>query len=353
MKYHFYVGSNCGDAKAGLRVFDIDSATGEIRQLSQVDEAVNPIYLAASADGKYLYAAQTVAPGADGNTGGVAVYAVRGRELRKLAEYACAPTVPCHISLSHDGNKLVYAEYRNAWAGVFNVGADGLLEGPMAAVHHVGLGPNPVRQEAAHCHCAVMTPDDSRIFICDLGLDRVFVYDSDCGAGTMREIAGEGFSSVPGAGPRHFIFHPTAGLAFLVTELDSTVVSFTYAGGGALNPVGTYSMLPSEFTGETKAAAIKLSPDGKWLLASNRGHDSIAVYAIHLDTGRLERKAVNKLNGVFPRDFEFTPDGKFVVLGHKLSNEVAVYAFDGETGAMQQTANTISMVKPLCFVFAK
>lgn len=352
MKHQFFAGSDCGEAKAGLRVFDVDSDTGEIRQLSQVQEAVNPIYLAASGDGKYLYAAQMVAPGADGSTGGVAVYAVSGWRLEKLAEYACAPTVPCHISLSRDGSTLVYAEYQNAWAGVFAVRAGGLLEGPIAAVHHVGHGPNAERQEAAHCHCAVLTPDDRRLCVCDLGLDRVFVYDAECRQGLMREIPGEGFVSRPGAGPRHLMFHPAAPLAFLVTELDSTVVSFRYAQGGLLNLVDTYPLLPGDFTGDSTAAAIKISPDGKWLLASNRGHDSITVFAIDEDSGRLERKAVNKLTGKCPRDFEFAPDGKFVVLGHQLSNEVAVYSFDSATGIMQQAANTIPMIKPLCFVFA-
>ena len=353
MKNIFYVGSNCGDAQAGLRVFDIDLQTGMIRQLSQVDDAVDPIYLALSANGKLLYAAQRVAPGADGNVGGIAVYAVNGSVLVKQAEYSCAITVPCHLSLSRDGKRLLYAEYRNAWAGVFTVKPNGLLEGPIATIHHEGRGPNAIRQEAAHCHCAIMTPDDSRLCICDLGLDKVFVYEPVGVDGKLKESDGSGYRSAPGAGPRHLVFHPSARLAFLVTELNSSVVSFIHGGGGVLTPVGNYSMLPEDFTGETKAAAIKISPDGNWLLASNRGHDSIATFRIDLASGKLERKAINQLNGKFPRDFEFTPDGKFIVLGHKLSNEVAVYTFDYATGEMRQTANTVGMVKPLCFVFGK
>ncbi len=353
MKRRFYVGSNCGDAKAGLRVFEINSDTGMIRQLGQVDDAVNPIFLAASANGKFLYAAQQVAPGAEGWTGGVAVYAVKGVNLEKLAEYPCAPTVPCHLSLSHSGRQLVWAEYRNAWTGVFSVGRDGLLGGPQARIQHQGHGPNPARQEAAHCHCAVTTPDDGCICVCDLGLDQVVVYDAEVKDGALHRVEGAGFQSVPGAGPRHLVFHPAADLAFLVTELDSTVVSLRHRGGGALEAIGTYTMLPGWYAGETKAAAIKISPDGRWVLASNRGHDSVAAYSLDAATGRLELKAISKLGGVFPRDFEFTPDGKFIVVGHKLSNEVAVYAFDGAAGELKQTANTIPMIKPLCFVFAR
>ncbi len=352
MKSIFYVGSNCGDDKAGLRVFDFDLESGEIRQLSQVDDAIDPIYLARSANGKFLYSAEKVVPKDGVNVGGIGVYSIEGATLTKRADYVCAPTVPCHIALSHDGKFLVYAEYRNATAGVFSVRPDGLLDGPVAKIQHKGLGLDPVRQEAAHCHCSVTTPDDSRICICDLGLDKVFVYKADFQKGTMTEVQGAGFVSVPGAGPRHIIFHPTVNLAFLVTELDSKVVSLRHLGGGVFEPVDTYAMLPDDFTGESKAAAIKISPDGQWVLASNRGYDSIAVFKLDQKSGKLERQCINKLNGVFPRDFTFTPDGKFIVLGHKLSNEVAVYAFDSVTGKMHQVANTIKMPKPLCFVFA-
>ncbi len=352
MKTMFYVGSKSGEAKASLRVFDIDSESGEIRQLSQVDEAEDSGYLARSADGKFLYAAEKVVPKDGVNVGGIAVYSVRGVTLTKLAEYVCAPTVPCHISLSYDGKSLVFAEYTHATAGVFSVRPDGLLEGPVAKIKHGGSGPDPVRQEAAHCHCAVTTPDDSRICICDLGLDKIFVYQADLQAGRMTEVRDAAFASAPGAGPRHLIFHPMVDLAFLVTELDSTVVSLRHLGGGVLKPIGTYAMLPDNFTGVSKAAAIKISPDGHWVLASNRGYDSIAVFKLDPKSGKLERACINKLNGSFPRDFAFTPDGKFIVLGHKLSDEVAVYALDSITGKMHQVANTIKMPKPLCFVFA-
>ncbi|MGI5868908.1 MAG: lactonase family protein [Kiritimatiellia bacterium] len=353
MKTRFYVGSSSGEAKAGLRVFEINSGTGAIRQISQVDDAMDPTYLAVSADGRFLYSTQRMAPNSEGWSGGVAVYAVKGDTLEKVAEHLCAPGAPCHLSLSHNGRQLVWAEYGKAWSGAFAVGDDGLLKGASARVRHTGKGPNPARQEAAHSHCAVTTPDDSRICVCDLGIDQVVVYDAEAKDGALRRIEGAGFRSAPGAGPRHIIFHPTADFAFLLCELDSTMVSLRHLGGGAFEEVGTYTMLPAGFSGETKAAAVKVSPDGRWVLGSNRGCDSVAAYRLDVETGRLDLQAISPLNGSFPRDFEFTPDGRFVVLGHKLSNEVAVYAFDGETGRLAQVANTVSMIKPLCFVFER
>lgn len=352
MKNIFYVGSNCGEAGAGLRVFDLDSESGEIRQLSQVDDAIDPTYLALSSDRKFLYAEQKVDP-ADGiHVGGVAVYAVEGQHLVKRMEVPCTLTVPCHIALSADGKQLTYAEYRNATAGVFNVQSDGLLEGPVATTQHTGSGPDPVRQEAAHCHCSEPTPDSARVCVCDLGLDRVFVYEAVPGKKKLKIVEDAGFTCVPGAGPRHIVFHPTSPLAFLVNELDSTLVSLKHPGGGVFEEVATYSLLPSSFAGTSKAAAVKVSPDGVWVLASNRGHDSIAAFRIDQETGKLWRVAISRLNGVFPRDFAFSPDGRFIVVGHKLSHEVAVYAFDPASGELKQTANTIAMPKPLCFLFA-
>lgn len=354
MEKFFFVGSKNDDSPAGLRVFEFDCANGAFSEVGAAEDAVNPIYLAVSADGTRLYSAQEVAPGGDGRTGGIAVYAVDEPRLEKIAEYPCAPTVPCHLSLSHDGKKLVYAEYSNAWTGVFEVTDDGLLAGPVAEVQHKGSGPDKSRQEAAHCHYAALTPDDAVICVCDLGLDRIFCYDPACPGGEMRELYGAGCRAKPAAGPRHLAFHPNGKFVFLLNELDSTVVSLRNDGRGAFVEIGTYQMLPSAFSGESKAAAVKVSPDGKWVLASNRGHDSIAAFLVDDVGGGLERKAVNMLAGKFPRDFEFSPDGRFVVVGHKLSNEIAVYAFDSATGAMAHTGHVNNgMVKPLCFVFSR
>ncbi len=354
MKKVLFVGSSNNDAPAGLRVFEFDCAGGALAEAGRVEDAVNPIYLALSADGTRLYAAQKLEAGAaGGRQGGIVVYAVDGKSLSKLGEWPCAPTVPCHVSISRDGRRLYYAEYSNAHAGVFNIAADGMLEGPVAEVQHKGGGPNKARQDAAHCHYAAEPAGGGVVCVCDLGIDRVVCYKADCEAGAMREVAGAGFRSAPGAGPRHMAFHPGGKFAFLLNELDSTVVSLRDSGGGVFSEVCTVTALPSGFDGESKAAAIKISPDGKWVLASNRGHDSIAAFAFDAVSGAIEMRALNKLGGEFPRDFEFSPDGAFVVVGHKLSDEIAVYAFDAATGGMAQTKHAFAMRRPLCFVFAR
>ncbi len=349
MRSIMFVGSNCGEEARGVRVFEVDAASGAFEQIACVEEAVDPIYLALSADGRFLYSAQKFSRDSE-LPGAVAAYALEnGFRPVMICEQAVALTVPCHISLSPDGKRLYYAEYRNAWAGAMDINPDGTLCAPAAKVHHTGRGPNSVRQEAAHCHYA-LCPDGKNLCVCDLGIDRVVVYGASC-SGEMQPLSGKGYSGEPGAGPRHLAFHPDGRRAYLLNELQSSVVSFDYS-DGVFTKTGVYSMLPDGFSGETKAAAIKISPDGRFLLASNRGHDSIAVFSIIPDTGQLRRVNIAPLGGRFPRDFSFAAGsgGRLVMVGHKLSDEAAMYRFEESDGSLVQTGDVFHMTKPLCFV---
>ena len=344
--FQFFVGSDNGGEPAGLRAFGIDCESGAINEVARAD-AQSPIYLALSKDGRFLYAAQR----ADGALpGAVASYAVNADgSLRFINEIPCAPSVPCHISLSENpaGRYLFFAEYSYGTAGVLRIReSDGALEKLTCALEHSGaLGPNKSRQDRPHCHCIVQAADGF-VFVCDLGLDKVVAYSFDSRDGILRHCESD-FQSVAGSGPRHMIFNADNTRAYLLNELDSTLTALDYSGGGVLRASQTLSTLPPDFAGETKAAAVKISPCGKWVLASNRGHDSIAAFRIG---ATLNAPIISKLGGRFPRDFEFAPDGNFVIVGHKLSDEFAVYRFDSDSGALTQTENAFKMRKPLCFV---
>lgn len=348
-----FVGSNNGDAPGGLRTFAFDTKSGSLSETSRVDDARNPIYFEQSADGNFLYVSEDVHSCGDAaRPGGISVYLVaKDGSLARLASYPVAPTVPCHLSLSADGRFLCWAEYRCANFGVMAIGADGLLE-PVLSRHHEGHGPNPDRQDTAHCHYARLSPDNQTLHVCDLGLDRVFAYAFDPVAGTL-EPTDRDFVAPPGSGPRHLAFLPKSDLAFLVTELSSEIFSLRIRPDAPPECLDRHSLLPPEgFNGATKAAAIRISPAWDWVLASNRGHDSIAAFRIDPSTGRLEPGAISPLEGHFPRDFTFSPDGRFVVVGHKLSNEIAVYSFDARTGALSRVPDvSIPMTKPLRFAF--
>ena len=355
-----FVGSNNEDAGDGLRTLRIDPTSGVVSEVSRVRDAKNPIYLAVSSDAKWLYAVEDVSEHVPdcpaGRPGGVSSFRVEADGfLTRVASVALAPTVPCHVSLSADGTRLAWAEYRKAHAGVVALGDGGALS-PVASVHHEGRGPNPVRQESAHCHWAGFAPDDRTILVCDLGLDRVFAYECDEAAGTMRHIVPSRDYVAPGGhGPRHIAFLPGTDLAGLVCELASTATLLRIPrDGGPIAALDSHSLLPEGWSGTTKAAAIRFSPDGKWLLASNRGHDSVAAFRVDADAGTLSAGPISRLDGPFPRDFAFVPGGHgLVVLGHKLAGEVAVYRFDSATGALSRVPGvSYRMEKPLAFVFA-
>lgn len=344
MKQIAYAGSY--NETAGLRIFEVDDATGAFAERGVVAASPDPIYMTPSKNGAFLYVAQRV-----NGRGGVAVYRTDSGTLTKVAEYEAADTVPCHIALSPDGTKLGFAEYRNGTAGYFDVTDDGRLSGPAASVKHAmeGAGANKERQDAPHCHCAVFSPDNKRLCICDLGMDKVFAYNITPEGLVEDESAG--FTALPGDGPRHLVFHPNDRFAYLVNELAGTVTALEYSDAEGFTEIDTYRTLPQDFHFFSKAAAIKISPDGNFVLASNRGHDSIAVFRINAETGALERKNICRLSGEFPRDFEFVPGGKFILLGHKMSDEVAMYTFDAHSGSIKICGEVHAMPKPLCFVF--
>lgn len=335
-----------------IRKIRIDTETGLFSDDGLIPGIDNPIYFAVNSAGNRLYATCGAVPGeARGTNGAIAAFAIEeGFSLKLLSLKTFPFSIPCHISLSHDEKALVFAEYSAAHAGVIGIGENGAFEdADPVIVHHEGKGPNPKRQEAAHAHCAVLSPDDSLLLVCDLGQDRVFAYDFTNWRKGLVRVPGSDIATAPGAGPRHLIFSGSGKSAYLVNELTSTVQSFNFD-GRVFTPLQTLSMLPENCNCETKAAAIRISPDGKWLLASNRGHDSIAAFRIS-ERGTLSSPVISRLAGSFPRDFAFVPNTNFVFAGHKMSDELAMYAFNPENGELTITGQTLQSERPLAIAY--
>ena len=329
------------------------TGNGGLEPAGVTEDVDNPIYFALNKAKDRLYVTQgAVKGGPRGANGSVAVYAIAADKSLTLLDSRAYPfSVPCHLSLSHAGDALVFAEYSGAHPGVIGLRPDGTFEpGDGVIAHHEGHGPNAARQESAHPHCAILSPDDSILFICDLGIDTVVAYDFASWRGGLRRRPESDIHTAPGAGPRHLIFDASGRFAYLVNELASTVQSFAFD-GVRFTPLQTLSMLPAGFDGETKAAAIRLSPDGRWLLASNRGHDSIAAFAVGADGRLSETPAISPLTGHFPRDFAFFPGEKFMIVGHKLSDEVRIYRFDRKNAALEPAGDPIPAYHPLAFTF--
>ena len=388
------VGCNTGSPdKDALKVLECDTETGAAKIVQSVNGCEGTTYFQLSKDGKALYS--VVAEKGDNKSHGALVkFALDGHrvgQITRLAGLSCE--TPCHVALSPDESVMSVAVY---WSGVYGVmaldercatlgrdacpqaSADGTECRPYlttAALPNDAVGPRKDRQQKAFAHQTFYVPATKGCLmgVCDLGCDRVNFYDYKKPGGLEKPVLT--IKADPGDGPRHAIFSNDGKFLFVVNELSSTVTSYAVAKGtpnlvGAsfqdargrvgdaslpFTRIGKWSMLPEGCTlkeTETKAAAIKLTADGKILMASNRGHDSIAFFAVNED-GTLTMKNVAKLTGKFPRDFELMPGEKFMVVGHKMSNEIQVYAFDREKCELKAVGEPIPCWRPLCFKFLK
>ena len=357
------VGCNTGSPdKDALKVLECDTETGAAKIVQSVNGCEGTTYYQISKDGKSLYS--VFAEKVDNKSNGALVkFALDGHrigEMTRLAGLSCE--TPCHVALSPDESVMSVAVY---WSGIYGVMALDSLQLTTAALPNDAVGPRKDRQQKAFAHQTFYTPDGKLMGVCDLGCDRVNFYDYKKPGGLEKPVVT--LKADPGDGPRHALFSNDGKFLFVVNELSSTVTSYkvepptpplTNSSTHQLpqfTRIGKWSMLPEGCTlkeTETKAAAIKLTADGKILMASNRGHDSIAFYAVNED-GTLTMKNVAKLTGKFPRDFELMPGEKFMVVGHKMSNEIQVYAFDREKCELKAVGEPIPCWRPLCFKFLK
>ena len=383
------VGCNTGSPdKDALKVLECDTETGAAKIVQSVSGCEGTTYFQISRDGKILYSAVSEKRG-EKTHGAIVKFDVENHRIGKMTKLAELPCeTPCHVALSPDESVMSVAVY---WSGIYGVmaldercatfGRDaypqesaGALETrpyQSAALPNDAVGPRKDRQQKAFAHQTFYTPDGKLMGVCDLGCDRVNFYDYKKPGGLDEPVVT--LKADPGDGPRHAIFSNDGKFLFVVNELSSTVTSYAVAKGtpnlvgasfqdarGRLGEpslpfkrIGKWSMLPEGCAlkeTETKAAAIKLTADGKILMASNRGHDSIAFFAVNED-GTLTMKNVAKLTGKFPRDFELMPGEKFMVVGHKMSNEIQVYAFDREKCELKAVGAPIPCWRPLCFKF--
>ena len=353
---HCYVGCNTGSPdQQALHVLECDTDTGAARIAQSVKGVQGTTYFQFDRDGSHLYSA--IGEEKDGRkVGSIVRFARNGWRLgamERLAELPCE--TPCHVSLTPDGRRVAFASYVSATAGTVGIDGQGLRT---CVFPDDAMGPNRKRQKKAYAHQTFSVA--GLLGVVDLGCDRIRFFDpetmSPAGVADIRFDAGDG--------PRHAIFSKDGKYLFVLGELGSCVYSFACAPSRPSNPatftrVGKWSMLPADFkqweddglTLATKAAAIKLTADGKVLMASNRGHDSIAFYDVDAATGALRLRNIAKLTGKFPRDFELMPGEKFMVVGHKMSNEIQVYRFDRAACTLAPVGAAIPAWRPLCFKF--
>ncbi|MBQ0032310.1 MAG: lactonase family protein, partial [bacterium] len=335
---HCYVGCNTGSPdREALHVLECDTETGAAKIVQSVKGVEGTTYFQIDRDGRFLYS--VIGEKRDTTSTSAAVrFPIDGWKLgamERLCELPCE--APCHVSLTPDEKRIAFAAYLSATCGT--VGIDG-RELKTFVFPDDAMGPNKKRQKKAYAHQTFhagfgFQVSGFRLGVVDLGCDRIRFFDPE----TMNPAAIPEIKFDAGDGPRHAVFSKDGKFLFVLCELASCVYSFAFdpqpqPSTSTFTRLGRWSMLPEgynrwEADGETlntKAAAIKLTADGKILMASNRGYDSIAFYEVGAD-GKLTLKNIAKLRGKFPRDFELMPGEKFMVVGHKMSNEIQVYRF--------------------------
>ncbi|MBX6773324.1 MAG: lactonase family protein [Chloroflexi bacterium] len=338
----------------GIYVFQHDSTTGGLMRLHVTPGIVNPSYLTVDPSGRYLYAVAEVRDTAGRAGGSVAAYAIDPATgaLRFLNQQPSLGADPCHLSVEQTGRYVLVANYTSGSVAMFPIQADGSLA-PASDFHqHVGSSVNPERQEGPHAHSITVDPTNRFAVVADLGLDRVLVYRLDLDRGKLVPHDPPGAAVAPGAGPRHVDFHPNGRFLYVINEIGSTLTVFAYdAERGTLAEVQTVPTLPSGFTGRNHCADIHVHPSGRFVYGSNRGHDSIAIFRIDAETGRLTVLGHEPTGGQTPRNFAIDPTGTFLYAANQNTDTIVVFRIDPESGLLQRTGVVVAVPTPVCVKF--
>jgi len=355
-KYLFYVGTYTeeGSKSKGIYAYRFDPATGQSTPLGLAAETTNPSFVALSPNGRFLYAVNEIQNYKGPNSGGVSAFSVDRTtgKLTFLNEVPSRGADPCYIIVDRAGKHVLVANYTGGSIAVFPVTDDGKLGEASAFVQHTGHGTNPKRQEGPHAHSIDLSPDNRFAFVDDLGLDELLIYKFDSAKGSLTPNDPPFVKLDAGAGPRHFALHPSGKFAYVIAEMASTVTAFSVdLKTGRLGRLQTVSALPKEFRGENDDAEIQIHPSGKFLYASNRGHDSIAVFAIDPSKGTLTLVEHTLTQGKTPRSFEIDPTGKFLFAENQQSDNIVVFRIDKKSGRLTLTGQTIEVASPVCVKF--
>jgi 6-phosphogluconolactonase len=329
----------------------LDLGTGKLSNPVLAAEAKNPSFIEIHPDGEFLYAVSE-----SGGAGSVSAYAIDKDtgNLKFLNQQPSGGAGPCHVSIDNEGKNVLVANYGSGSASVIPIKSNGRLGEPTGFTQHAGSSVNPRRQKGPHAHSINVSPDNRFAFVADLGIDKVMIYRLDAKKGTIEKNSPPFARVKPGAGPRHFAFHPNGKYAYVINELDYTVTAFAYKpASGTLTGIQTITTLPNGFDGSNSCAEVRVHPSGKFLYGSNRGHDSIAVYRINSDKGTLTFVEHEAADIKTPRNFNIDPTGKFCLVANQGSNSIAVFRINQNTGALKPTGHKISVGRPVCVRFLR
>ena len=350
-----YVGTYTRGESKGIYVCELDRTTGTLAVTEHTAHVPNPSFLACHPSGRFLYSVSETGSYRGAPSGSVAAFSVEPASgaLTLLNQQLSHGKAPCHLTVDATGSAVLVANYSTGSLAVLPILPDGSLGEASCVIQHQGSGVNRQRQEGPHAHSINVDAANRYAFAADLGIDKVMVYRLDLATGRLIP-ADPPFVSVPqGAGPRHFAVHPAKPYAYVINELDSTLTVFDYeTGSGSLRPIQTLSTLPAGFAGRNSCADIHVHPSGAFVYGSNRGHDSIAIFAVDPGSGRLTPAGHQSTQGKEPRNFAIDPSGAFLLAANQDSGSVVVFRIDRGTGRFAPCGSEAGIPFPVCIAFA-
>ena len=349
----FYVGSKAAHSE-GIYAYRFDENSGEMTALGLAAETPSPFWLLASRDGRFLYAANIIDDFQGQASGSVSAFAIDSQsgKLRLLNQVASRGGEPAYVSLDRTGRFLLVANYGGGSVAVLPVRADGGLGEATSFVQHAGSGSEAKRQQGPHPHAIAVSPDNRYALVADLGLDQLLVYRFLPATGSLTPASPPFAALRQGSGPRHFVFSPDGRFVYVTDELGSTITVFSYqAEPAALRELQVISILPAEFTGKNTGAEIAVAPSGRFLYASNRGADSIAVFAIDSQSGTLATVGWVPTLGKTPGMFAIDPSGSYLFVANHDSDNVVVFRIEQEGRRLAPTGKVINLPGPDCVAF--
>ena len=347
-----YVGTYTSGKSEGIYVYHYAPQVGALGAFES-RKAVNPSFVAVDRSRRFLYAVNEVGEYEGKPSGYVSAYEINSisANLLLLNQQPTHGADPCHLTVDSKRKALLVANYTGGNVTVLPIRADGSLAPASDLNQHEGSGPKE-QQKGPHAHCVILDRFERHALVADLGVDKVMVYRFDRAAGKLIPTKQPFAELQAGAGPRHLTFHPTGKYLYVINELDSSMAAFRYnETNGTLTHIDTVSTLPSDFSGVSYCADVHVSPSGRFLYGSNRGHNSIVVFEIDPRTGKIKLVEHVSTQGDWPRNFTIDPSGKFLLVANQRSDNVVTFNIDQRTGRLTPTGHNHPIPSPVCLRF--
>ncbi len=346
-----YVGTytNKG-ASEGIYLYKLNLASGALTKVSSI-KSIDPAFLALDRKRRFLYAANEIGEFQGKKSGAVSAFSIHQKtgELTFLNQQPTNSPGPCSVTVDKTGRCVLAANYSGGSVSVLTTNPDGTLNPVSDLAQHQGFSINPNRQKEPHAHTIIIDDGNRFAFCADLGLDKIIIYKLDAKKGKLTPHAPAFAPVKAGAGPRHFKIHPNNKFAYVINELNETVIAFAFdKTQGTLKEIQTVPTLPADFTGTSYCADIHVHPSGKFLYGSNRGHDSIVVFAIDEATGKLTFVEYQSTQGKWPRNFAIDPTGQILLVANQNTDNVFTFRIDQSNGKLSPTGQVAEIPMPVC-----